>query len=272
MCREQQIVQFQISTPPSYYLKLEKRIQEQYNLKDVKIIPSVTSRDLTLANVGKVAADYLENIIHDNIKIGISWGTTIKKFVNEFSTSKKLLNVTVMQLTGGLHAQDIAINGNELTQQLAAKLNAKPMLLHVPAIVQNQVLKKMLLDEPGIANHFRAFDDIDIAIIGFGSSNPRDNISYLAGYISLAEAEELVKMGLGGELCGQRITFEGYPADSTLNDRVLSINCDTLRIIPTVIGIGIGKEKACSILAALKGKFVNVLIIDELAALSIIGN
>lgn len=272
MCKDQQIVQFQISTPPSHFLKLAKRIQDQYLVKDVKIVPSVTSRDLTLAHVGKAAADYVESIIHDNIKIGISWGTTIKQFVNEFSTAKNLSNVTVMQLTGGLHSQELAINANELTQQLAAKLHAEPMLLHVPAIVHNHALKKMLLEEPGIASHFKAFDEIDVAIIGFGSSNPKANISYLAGYISLAEAEQLVDLGLGGELCGHRITYEGQSADSILTDRVLSIDLETLKKIPTVIGVGIGKEKACSIKAALKGKFIDTLIIDELAALSILGN
>ena len=48
-----------------------------------------------------------------------------------------------------------------------------------------------------------------------------------------------------------------------MNQRVIGISIDDLKVIPTVIGVAGGVEKHEAILAALKGHYIDVLVTDE---------
>jgi len=64
----------------------------------------------------------------------------------------------------------------------------------------------------------------------------------------------------GGEKAG--IDAAGREVPSELNDRGLSISSVQIRRIPDVIGIGGGLEKAETIAAILRGRWINTLITD----------
>jgi DNA-binding transcriptional regulator LsrR (DeoR family) len=50
----------------------------------------------------------------------------------------------------------------------------------------------------------------------------------------------------------------------------MSIGLDTLKNVPDVIAVACGEEKVASIIAAARGKYINTLVIDEIAAIAVI--
>jgi DNA-binding transcriptional regulator LsrR (DeoR family) len=55
-----------------------------------------------------------------------------------------------------------------------------------------------------------------------------------------------------------------------VHDRVLAVELDDLRRIPTVIGVATGVEKAPGVLGALRGELVDGLITDASLALALL--
>ena len=111
---------------------------------------------------------------------------------------------------------------------------------------------------------------LDIALITMGSSEPEESASYLGGYITKEESNELIANGYAADICGHRLTRDGKPADTILSGRVLSIPLEDLKNVPTVIGMGAGKGKVQSMIAAAKGGYVTGLVMDEVAAITIV--
>lgn len=273
LCREKKIVEFKINTSSSSFSELSEKIKTYYNLKDVIIVPSCSNLEESKKNVGKASANYLNMQLKNKMMIGITWGSTMNYMVKYFEPDKSTDRSFIVQLSGGLHSQTQSMNldARELVKALALKLDARWFLLQVPLVLQNKLLKKLLMEEPEIKTHYLMFDNLDIAFVGFGSSHPEESVTYKAGYITKIESEQLEASGAGADICGHRLDSEGRIVQTILSDRVLSIDLNTLKKIPTVVGIGAGEEKAHSIIAGVRGKYINTLIIDELAAITVMG-
>lgn len=271
LCREKKIVEFKINTSPSSNLEIASKIKEHFHLKDVIVVPSCSQLEDCKACVGEAAAEYLNQHLKPKTMIGITWGTTTNYMVKNFKPKQLAERSFVIQLSGGLHSQSMSLDGRELVKTLALKLNANWLLLQTPLVVQNKLLKKLLIEEPEIKRHFYMFNEIDIAFVGLGSSHPEESVTYKAGYITKAEAVQLEAEGYGADICGHRLDGDGNEVETLLTDRVLSVSLETLKKVPLVVGIGAGEEKAHSIIAGAKGKYLDALIIDEVAAIAVMG-
>ena len=55
-----------------------------------------------------------------------------------------------------------------------------------------------------------------------------------------------------------------------VHDRVLAIELDQFRRIPTVIGVATGSEKAQGVLGAIRGELIDGLVVDAGLALALL--
>jgi DNA-binding transcriptional regulator LsrR (DeoR family) len=188
----------------------------------------------------------------------------------QFIRDRYFSGIHVYQLCAGLTSQKLFLDGHETTKLLANAIHAEHHVLNAPFIVNSGLMKNLLLQEPEIQKHFSAFEKLDIAIVGMGSSDPAGSITYLADYISLKESVELVENGYMADIAGFRLHEDGTVADIPLNERVMSVGLDTLKKVPVVIAVACGEDKVASVMAAAKGKYINTLVIDEIAAIAII--
>jgi DNA-binding transcriptional regulator LsrR (DeoR family) len=108
----------------------------------------------------------------------------------------------------------------------------------------------------------RHFDTLDTVYVGIGSiaTNPvlNDGRSLPAGMHA-----ELVAAGAVGDIALRFFDAEGAPVRSTLDDRILGISAEQLHKVPRVVAVAGGPDKTDAILAALRGKLVDVLITDH---------
>jgi len=162
------------------------------------------------------------------------------------------------------------MDGSIFVQQFAAKAKSNWSVFNVPYIVQDPKLKGMLYQEPQITRHIRLFEELNVALIAVGSSNPKRSVTYLSGYLTLEETEKLAESGMGADLCGTRLSADGKICNTCLTNRVLTIDLMDLRKLSEVCAVGAGSEKACSFIAVCKGGFIKKVIMDEVCALTII--
>jgi DNA-binding transcriptional regulator LsrR (DeoR family) len=73
-----------------------------------------------------------------------------------------------------------------------------------------------------------------------------------------------------GDTCCRFFDAEGQRIKGVVRDRVLAVELDDLRQIPTVVGVATGSEKTPGVLAALPGGIIDGLITDACLAHSIL--
>jgi len=270
LAKELNVVQFHISEYPSLQSELECKLAGHFGLAPVIVVPSASSVEKTKKRVGATAAKLLSYYIEDDMSIGIVWGSTIDCMVDAFEGDPDLevSNVKCVQMTGGMHVSNTIADGREIVRRLSNKIGAESVMLQYPLIVKNPELAK-LIREAECSDYFEQLKKLDIAFVSMGSCIPEESASYLGGYITKEESYELVKKGYAADVCGHRLNADGKPADTILSGRVVSIPLEDLKKVPTVIGLGAGKNKVQSMIAAAKGGYVTGLIMDEVAAITI---
>lgn len=271
LCISEHIVEFKINYANSQRASLENALQHKFNLKKVIVVPSDTHEETCKISIGQYAAGYLESTIQSGMLVGISWGSTLYHVVKNFCPRDSIC-ADVIQMLGGNSSVSVDTDGQELARNMAQALNGKANILHVPMLVQSRVLKNLLLDEPNVVEHFKMFDRIDLAVIGIGSSKPEISAVYRSGSISKEDAENFVKLGVVGDLCGRQIDINGNPCQTNISERIIGIGLDQLKNIETVIGVVSGIEKAEATLGCLRGSYINVLVADENLATYVLRN
>lgn len=118
------------------------------------------------------------------------------------------------------------------------------------------------MDEPPIKDHFEKMTKIDIAILGIGNHTPQSSI-YNSGYLTDEEMEMLKNDNAVTDICGYGIDIDGNPVETVTTNRIIGINLDTLKTIPIRMGCSSGINKTQAVLGALRGGYINVLVIDE---------
>src|SRR5262249_11651913 len=103
-----------------------------------------------------------------------------------------------------------------------------------------------------------------VAIVGLGTLT--NSMFVERGLLSESALAELRRAGATGEICGRFFDMTGVECDTAWRDRVVSVQIDQLRRIPQVIGVVSGSDRSEAILAAVRGRLVKSLVIDEVGA------
>lgn len=271
MAREQKVVEFKISESIIEIERMEEELKEKLGLKDIRILPSESGRLGTMYAAAVSAGEYINKIIKPHMRIGISWGATIDATVSQFKPDRKIETAIIVQMIGGAPTSSFNIDSRELTIRLANKLGSSYSILQAPQYVSSKRVRDMLMNEPEIKAHFKLLKKLDAAIIGISSTNPEHSAAYRAGYLTVEETKKLSESGFITDVSGTRIYKDGSIRYNDMNDKLIAIAPEDLKRIPIIIAVAVGDEKAETIMTAAKGKFFNILITDEVAAITILG-
>ena len=98
--RQLGIVEIKILEPWDRNVELEQEFMRRFALKDVRVISvKEANNTMVLQKLGEVAAYYLDNLLNDNMILGISWGNTMYHTVKAVKTSKNI-PITVVPIMG----------------------------------------------------------------------------------------------------------------------------------------------------------------------------
>jgi DNA-binding transcriptional regulator LsrR (DeoR family) len=114
------------------------------------------------------------------------------------------------------------------------------------------------------------FEQIDLALVGIGSMEPSRLLSSSGNVFSPEERAELIRQGAVGDICFRFFDEHGESIKSPLMQRVIGIEATSLKHVNRVVGVAGGRRKVRAILAALRGRWIDVLITDLRAAESLL--
>lgn len=260
------IVTITINDPFGRSKELESKLIERFGLRGCRVAPS-GDPDTQLSRVGALGAQWLLEHLSTGSTVALSWGATVQSVVDEVPVDPTHPGVEVVPLVGGLSIVDSARDGNVLVRLLATKLGAKHRRLYAPAVVESVESREAFMREPAIRDVLDASSRAQIAIVGVGSVGQGASSAIIESMrLSGQEAEEFVASGAVGDCCTRFFDTQGRLIDSVVNDRVIAVDLDDLRLIPTVVGVAAGVHKAMACRSALAGGLFDVLIVDaELA-------
>jgi DNA-binding transcriptional regulator LsrR (DeoR family) len=230
------------------------------------VAPAEADAEAAKRRVGQAAAAWLEmelsGMAADGLRIGLSWGTTLFQVVHHLRP-RALRDVEVVQLHGGLGAEDPAIDAFGLAQGLAEKLHGRYRVIQAPISVASRELREQLVREPGIAETLKRGAQAGLALFGVGTNRPRASSLVRTGFLTAAESKRLLDAGAVGTVCGLHIDAQGRPFPCPWNERLVGIEAEALLRIPRRVGVAAGLEKAEAVRAALLGGLISTLVTDE---------
>lgn len=250
---------------PSPNLKhLEEELAARFGLKAVLVVSAPERNDILIKQaVAREAGFYLTRFFEPGDIIGVTWGTSLNELQRYFPSCPCPGSV-VIQLNGGVDANSRNY-ATEIVTGLAQKFHGKAYILPCPAIVANSRVRNAILQD----NRLRELLELGIkankAIISIGVPG-KNSVLVEAGYFSEDEIEEIKRKGAVGEICSRYFDQNGVVVDQELDKRTIGISLADLTKIDCVIGIAAGINKAASLLASLRGRYLDVLITDVATA------
>jgi DNA-binding transcriptional regulator LsrR (DeoR family) len=196
---------------------------------------------------------YLSDRISENCFINMGYGDTPSRILNHLATMSKF-PVSIVSLTGGVSYY--------LPNTQSNIFNAKLYLLPAPLLVSSKEMVTAMMQEPSIIEIFRMVSLASITLVGIGGIG-EDATILKNGILSKNDFLYLSMQGAVGDVLSHFIDKDGNLVHTNVEERLLSTPLDTLKKLDNVIGVAAGPSKVNAIRAALRGKYLDILITDE---------
>jgi len=260
------VVEICIHHPLARRADLEKALRERFGLRYVRVLDhGMDDYVRTLSNVGALAAQLLEELIRDDMTIGMSWGTGLAETVRACRPQQRR-NVFVVQIIGAVGAANPVIDGAELARQLAYKCGGSYATLPAPLFVESEEVRKGLMRSRQVQEVFSLAERMDMALVGVGTVEKAFASLIRSGYLTSAQLDEFIMAGAVGDICALHFDAHGRWVNTPLQRCLVTIEPSILLRTPLRLGVAAGRAKARPILGALRSQLINLLVTDDLAA------
>ena len=110
------------------------------------------------------------------------------------------------------------------------------------------------------------FRRLTVALVGIGALQPSLMPANSGNAFTDEELRDLARRGAVGDIGLGFFDRKGAPVHGPLDERVIAITLEELKVTPRVIGVAGGERKVEAIRACLAGQLVNVLVTDKFTA------
>lgn len=253
------VIQFKISQERSHHLQIEQEVIKVWGLKDAFIVPNALVSSDTNESIAKAAAMYLSDRLEPGDYLNIGYGDTPSRILNHLATIMEQ-PLSMVSLTGGVSYY--------LQNNISSVNNAKLYLYPTPLKLSSKDMRDALLNEAGVQEIGRMVKLAPMTIIGIGGIS-EDATIIANGILNKSDFLYLSMQGAVGDLLTHFIDRDGNPIVSDIDDKLVSTSLEVLKELDNVIGAAAGPNKTEAIKAALKGRYIDILITDEETALKL---
>ncbi|PYZ92269.1 RNA polymerase subunit sigma-70 [Salipaludibacillus keqinensis] len=258
--KQEGIVEIKVVSPEEDIVAMTDKLQKKFGLKKVLIAHTPEDDETkTKQYLGRLAAQYLNEIVQDGDIIGVTWGTTIHEVAKELKP-KSVSNVKVVQLKGGVSHSETNTYAGDILYLFGQAYHTVPHHLPLPAIVDHVVVKQAMEADRYIRNILELGRKANIALSTIGPIKS-ESLLFQLGYFS-DEDLELIHEKAVGDISSRFFNEKGEICHSDLNLRTLGIELEDLRSKDYSILVAGGENKRSGIKGALNGQYVNVLVTD----------
>lgn len=256
-------VQFWISEGEGECVELALRLERIFGLDEAVVVPVQGSADVVAKGVGFALGQFLSEAIPDDCVIGVGWGRTLNASLESFRPARRR-NVKIVSLLGGL-IETRFFSPLDYSWRLASQLDAECFLFPSPLVVDSTETKQRLIERCGLDRLYELAETLDIAIVSTGDIGQQG--SSISGEI-LTEGElgEILDLGCVCDVLCHFLDAEGRTVPHPINDRVMSVDLESLSKARHIVLASGGRHRARAILAALRRIGCHTLVTDEGAA------
>jgi DNA-binding transcriptional regulator LsrR (DeoR family) len=255
------VVQIRILDPVGDSHALARALAARFELRDVVLADAGPDGEADpRMRVGRKVGEYLQGLLRDGMTLGVTWGKTLQEMALTLKPAH-LANLTVVQMMGGLAVLEDSMETTRLAQEVARILGGRAVQFLAPAFVADAGARRNILATPAARQATEFLRRLDAAVVGIGAVS--QHVSLVErGYLTGAEMARYRRLGARGEMLLQFFDARGRPL-VPLNRRVIGMPLSQLRRVPLVVaGVSGPPDKSEAVLAALRGRFLHVLITD----------
>ena len=266
--RNEGVVQITVNSMPDSFEELERDLEIRFGLKDSLVVKVENPDDPAEVSqtLGEFAAQYFDRVVQEGDLVGFSWGRTMSAMADSIQPVK-LRKMHVVQMVGGLGDPLSDVHAADIARRVAQKVNASMLsVMPAPGIVDTVDMCTALRNNRQISYALELSAKVDIAFVGIGSFRDDALLMRNEEIITWAEVEPLIQRGAVGDLGLHFFDKTGKSLNSEIDQRVIGIDLEVYRDLDRVVAVAGGSQKYDAILGAVRGKYTNVLITDELTA------
>ena len=263
--RDSGLIDIRIVEPSELPDKLSQSIIHKYNIKNAHVVPvsEIAGEAEWLERVAQYAASYLNTIFESNMILGIAWGTTLT------TISKNLLRKTthqsqIVQLNGAGNTQSMGIEyASQIIMRFSENYRTRAHLFPVPTFFDYAETKQALWKEGSIKRILDLQKQADILLYSIGAVNAGiPSHVYSGGYLSDADYHALEYQKIAGDIATVFFKEDGNFHYIPMNQRASGPDLELFQKKHGICVVS-GLAKVRGLHAALKGKLMSELIVDE---------
>ncbi len=269
LARERGIVRISVADYEPRHTELEAQIRSRFELATaivIKALANLTSADLR-RTVGHFASGTLNALIKPGDIVALAGGRTLYELVQHLPDAPNKA-LAVVQAMGSVDRSLSAVDAQEIGRVVAQRLGGSFLALNAPAYITEKRTREALLNLPQVRAVSDHLNRAQLALVGLGTLE--NSVFVERGALNPDDIAGLKAAGAVGEICGRFIDNNGHECDTAWRDQVMSAEVAQLRKIPQVIGVVSGNDRSAAIAAAIRGKLLMGLIIDESGATALL--
>ena len=271
--RDHGLVEIHIHDPADHPSNLETQLRERFRLPVAKVVavPARSTEQDWHDRVTTYAAGYLNTVIKANTVVAVAWGTTLHD-VSRRLTPKPAGNVDIVALNGSGSSQaiDSAFAG-DIISRFAANYGGLPHFFPVPAFFDFAETRAALWRERSVRRLLELQQRADVLVYSLGAfSAVVPSRVHSGGFLEPADLRSLRADGVVGDIATVFYRADGSYADVALNARASGPDLALLRRARHSICIASGTAKVAGLRAALAGRLISTLIVDEPTAVQLL--
>ena len=272
--KEQEIVRFTIDQRLVECLEIENLLREQFHLREVIVAPLQGDiRKMKLEDLKKTVAlegaRYLQRIVTEHDKLGVAWGGTVWYVYNYLNPSQRI-NMEFVTLHGFLNHAASKLDSSWLVPRIAKAFGGKSYSIDYKGFQARKSDVIEIMQDENVRQVFDQFPYLTLSVSGVGMFYPEhQSILATGNYLSENTMEQLRQAGVYGDLIFRFFDQNGNECDTDMRYRCIGIPWEIYKRIPNKVIVAAGEKKKDVIIATLRGKLVDTLIIDETLARSI---
>ena len=261
------IVEITVHSPIRKHARLSLELRRALSLREAIVVSGRYDYEKALRRCCEATLSLCNTILENNATIGIAWGAAPRylcDLMEEHPYDQPYYNVNVVQMVGCLGTGNPNIDGIELALRMSRSLGGRYSNIYAPIYVGSEEVYHYLIQEPQIESTLKHAEHLDIILTGVGSLD-EETILQRAGYFTDADRRALLDQGAVGHLLAR--PFDRTGAEIVTPGRyTVGAPLSAMRSAEWSIGISAAEFKAEATLAAVRGGYINVLVVDEVLA------
>ncbi|MCP8896165.1 sugar-binding transcriptional regulator [Shinella daejeonensis] len=258
--RESGHVQVTVSLPLSDCIELAEKVSARYGLAEAVVVPDLDNYIEQKRVIGEAAGLLASGFIEGrDTGIGIGSGRTLSFAVRSLRARLKPEG-WIVGLTGGVTSGS-ATNTFEVATAFARAIGAECHYLTAPIYCANPESRNALLLNDELTDVLARTEIADVGIVSCGPLAHDTSLTQIR--VVKDNLDAVLKQGAVGEFMGCFLDARGQPIDHFLNDSIIALPPDKLKLKPVSVLVSGGIQKIPIIRAILRAGYVNRLVTNE---------